>query len=514
MEEQYYILFPIAVLLLWPLGRRRMLWAFALAALASLLLSEWAWRHMPDANFYLLPTRAWELLVGALCSFATPAARTGRDNLLSLAGLAAILTAIFWYDEKVPFPSLWAVLPIAGTGLVLVFARRGTVAASLLGARLPAGIGLISYSAYLWHQPLLAFARMRSPGEPGMALLLGACLLSLVLAWFSWRFVEQPFRQKGHPLLASRGMLFTLLGTISVVFLAFGLGGHLTKGYPNLREFGGMTSYIASVQNSPKRYACQTGGADYRPPEQACDYFGPKVEWAAFGDSHVIELAYGLAKGLEPYGIGLRHLSFSGCAPAFGRMLADDEPCSRWTADAVAHLDARTDISTVVITYRINAALFGGSEHVFPAQPDTVSAAERDLRWQSYVGVMRHFVGQGKRVILALQAPELPTGINRLLLTASPTDAGIKGVPRAWWDARSAYVTAHLRDIPPEVMVVDPTELFCDSQTCYAGKNGQSWYFDDDHISVAGADVVARKILELPMVAADLPQPVAKVARP
>ena len=76
MEEQYYILFPIAVLLLWPLGRRRMLWAFALAALASLLLSEWAWRHMPDANFYLLPTRAWELLVGALCSFATPAART------------------------------------------------------------------------------------------------------------------------------------------------------------------------------------------------------------------------------------------------------------------------------------------------------------------------------------------------------------------------------------------------------------------------------------------------------
>ncbi len=514
VEEQYYIFFPLAVLLLWPLGRRRMLWAFGLTALASLGLSEWAWRHMPEANFYLLPTRAWELLAGALCSFARPALRPGRDNLLSLAGMAAILSAIFWFDETTPFPSLWALLPVLGSALVLTFARQGTLAARVLGARLPAGIGLISYSAYLWHQPLLAFAHIRSSTEPGTGLMLGACLLALILAWFSWRFVELPFRQKDHPLLHHRGMVFTLLGAMSVVFLAFGTGGYLTKGYPGLREFGGMTSYIASVENSPKRYECQTGGVDYRPPEEACDYIGPKVEWAAFGDSHAVELAYGLAKGLEPYGIGLRHLSFSGCVPAFGRVLAEDEPCSRWTAEAVAYLDHRTDISTVVISYRINASLFGGSEHVFPDQPDTVSPQDRELRWQSYVGLMAHFVGQGKRVILALQAPELPLGINRLLLGASPTDVGIRGVPRAWWDARSAYVTAHLRDIPPEVMVVDPTNLFCDSRECYAGKNGQSWYFDDDHLSVVGAEVVARKILELPMVAAALPQPSIKTARP
>ncbi len=75
-------------------------------------------------------------------------------------------------------------------------------------------------------------------------------------------------------------------------------------------------------------------------------------------------------------------------------------------------------------------------------------------------------------------------------------------------------MTAHLRDIPPEVTVVDPAELFCDNQYCYAGKGGQSWYFDDDHLSVVGAEVVARKIVELPKVAAALPKPETRIAHP
>ena len=166
VEEQYYIVFPIAVLFLWRFGRNGVIVSLALVAVASLLLSEWSWRNAPDANFYLLPTRAWELMAGALCSFVAVGPRPTRDNALSALGLAAILFSVFWFDETTPFPSIYATVPVAGTCLVLLFATSGTVSCTVLSTRALVGTGLISYSAYLWHQPLFAFARTRSLTEP------------------------------------------------------------------------------------------------------------------------------------------------------------------------------------------------------------------------------------------------------------------------------------------------------------------------------------------------------------
>ncbi|MCH8685927.1 acyltransferase family protein [Pedomonas mirosovicensis] len=205
VEEQYYLLFPLLLALLWRFGRRPVFGVIALLAGASLLLSEYGSRHWGSANFYLAHTRAWELLIGSICAFLQFRQPQRRSNGLSALGLGLILFAIFRYDETTPFPSVYALAPTLGTALVILYGAGGTWAGRLLATRPFVGIGLISYSAYLWHQPLLAFARIYSLKTPPIEMMLALSAASLVLAYLSWKYVETPFRNRRA---FSRGAIF------------------------------------------------------------------------------------------------------------------------------------------------------------------------------------------------------------------------------------------------------------------------------------------------------------------
>lgn len=158
VEEQYYIIFPVLLWALWRLGRGIVWGVLAVIAVVSLALCQLLVTSQPDATFYLIHTRAWELLAGSLIALwqlrGGPRAQDRSETGAAL-GLAMILYGIFMFDEHTPFPSLWALLPVGGTALVLLFAAKDTLAARLLSLRVMVGIGLISYSAYLIHQPLL-----------------------------------------------------------------------------------------------------------------------------------------------------------------------------------------------------------------------------------------------------------------------------------------------------------------------------------------------------------------------
>ncbi len=160
VEEQYYVLFPIFLFVAWRFGKNRVFWMIIVFAAISLALSEWAWRNEPSANFYLAPTRAWELLAGSIAAFVAHKSGVKANNALSLLGLAAILFAIFAYDKNTPFPSVYALVPVVGVVLLVLFSGKETLTAKLLSTKLFVGIGLISYSAYLWHQPIFAFIRV------------------------------------------------------------------------------------------------------------------------------------------------------------------------------------------------------------------------------------------------------------------------------------------------------------------------------------------------------------------
>jgi len=230
VEEQYYLIFPMFLLIAWRYGRNRVFWSVVVISAMSLLLAEWGWRNDPDANFYLAPTRAWELLAGSICAFLTVGRAVKSNGILSVIGLAAIVFSVFSFDENTPFPSIYALFPVVGTALIILFATQGTWVARLLSMRVLVGIRLISYSAYLWHQPVFAFARLRSSSEPDHYLMGALAIAALVLAWGTWRWVEQPFRRPTSPMLATRRAVFVASGAFGAFIVAIGIVGHTSQG--------------------------------------------------------------------------------------------------------------------------------------------------------------------------------------------------------------------------------------------------------------------------------------------
>lgn len=224
VEEQYYVLFPIFLILAWRFGKNKVFWIIIFMASISLLLSEWGWRNKALANFYLAPTRAWELFAGSITTFIIQKRGVQKNNVLALIGLAAIIFSIFAYNETTPFPSLYTLVPVLGVVLLILFANKQTLVAKLLSTKAFVGIGLISYSVYLWHQPLFAFAKLEMLTEPTANLLLTLSLVSIVIGYLSWRYVEKPFRKSG---VLSRKSIF-VLSIIGILFFTI-FGAMLTK---------------------------------------------------------------------------------------------------------------------------------------------------------------------------------------------------------------------------------------------------------------------------------------------
>jgi len=294
VEEQYYLFAPLSLLVMWRFGRNFVFWGVVATALVSLGAAEWASRHAPSANFYLTPFRVWELLAGSICGFLSAGREVRRSNLLSAAGLTLIVFSIFFYDESTPFPSLYALAPVGGAALILMYGTSGTWVARLLSLPPFVGIGLISYSAYLWHQPLFAFARIRSMAAPSPWLMAALAVLSLVLAYLTWRFVEQPFRKRPVPWLPSRRTLFGTSIALGTLFAVFGIYGSVSNGIPSrvmVPEPGSREAMLLDTTiEKPLAQECWTeSGVDISKQQLLCPVFtppNPKLRILVIGDSH------------------------------------------------------------------------------------------------------------------------------------------------------------------------------------------------------------------------------------
>ncbi len=194
VEEQYYLIFPILTMALGAVTFRKYITCFVVIAILSILLSEWGWRNHPDANFFFTFSRFWELFIGSICAVVAFKRKINGNQWLSMIGLAMILGSIFCFDMTIPSPSVYMLVPVVGAALVILYAREGTLVARTLSLRCLVGLGLISYSTYLWHQPVFAFARIIYSHSPSAPLMVFGIVSSFALAAITWRYVEQPFR--------------------------------------------------------------------------------------------------------------------------------------------------------------------------------------------------------------------------------------------------------------------------------------------------------------------------------
>jgi len=235
VEEQYYVVFPLLLLVAWKhAGRHRTAALIAVLAAASLGLAHWTAGDERFGAYYLLPTRAWELAIGAIIALCrldrSPGAggRSGTGEVFGLVGAGMIAYAVFGFSSSTPFPGLHALVPTLGAALLIVYARPHTFMGRFLGSRVLVGTGLVSYSAYLWHQPVFAFARHHNGAPPGAVATAILVCSSLLLAWLTWEHVEKPFRDARR---ISTRKLVALAVAASLLFVVLGTLGTLAKGF-------------------------------------------------------------------------------------------------------------------------------------------------------------------------------------------------------------------------------------------------------------------------------------------
>lgn len=234
VEEQFYFVFPLFLMLGFRWFRRAILPVIIVLSVVSFVHAQHLLSTDPSQSFFLPFSRAWELMIGALLNFLPVRNESGklRSECLSAMGILLILGSVVFLDANMPFPGLLAIPPTVGTALILYAASPSTLTGRILSNRFLVGIGLISYSTYLWHHPLFAFARLQSLHEPPLSLFLALSVLSIGLAYLSWRFVEQPFRKKG---LLSRLQLVGISAVVIAPIMAIGLVGHVTNGFADIK---------------------------------------------------------------------------------------------------------------------------------------------------------------------------------------------------------------------------------------------------------------------------------------
>ncbi|MCH9689859.1 MAG: acyltransferase [Gammaproteobacteria bacterium] len=321
IEEQYYFLFPLLILLFWRTGKKNLPPLLTTTLILSLFISEYAVRYHPSASFFLIPTRAWEFLVGSLLAFIAfkniiphQYFSLKTNQTLSFIGLTLLIFPVFIFSEGTPFPGLYALVPVIGTALIIVFSYPGTFTSKLLSHRFIVGIGLISYSAYLWHQPLFAFTRIYWVDQPQQYVFFILTLLTLPLAFLTWKFVERPFRNK---ITFSRHQVFSLSSVGILFFTAVGVIGYYQHGFPG-RLSAHQQALLAASAN-PERIFNQKRVC-FLDPDQDKNAFGTctlekkgKGHILLWGDSHAAHLSSGL-HAINQYQT-LTQFTASGCPP-------------------------------------------------------------------------------------------------------------------------------------------------------------------------------------------------------
>lgn len=229
VEEQYYLFFPLFISLIMPRGKRLLTLSITFVCILSLALSQWGANHSPIANFYLLPTRAWELFSGALAAIYFPSMHCQRirgkaiSNVLVLIGLSLIIGSYIVFNASTSHPSPLTLIPVIGAVMVILFAHTNGISGQILANKQLVFIGLLSYSLYLWHQPILALLKKSMGLHLDWPYVLAAVVSTFLCSYLSWRFVEAPTRNKNSVstrllLKVSAGAAFILV-SLSLLFI-------------------------------------------------------------------------------------------------------------------------------------------------------------------------------------------------------------------------------------------------------------------------------------------------------
>jgi peptidoglycan/LPS O-acetylase OafA/YrhL len=507
VEEQFYIGFPLLLLLVMHKRPRALPTILALLFVLSLALTEWVRRIDPMANFYLLPTRGWELLAGALLTqWRAPIERLKAvgggvpAGCAAAAGLMAICGSCLWLSDS-PSPSLSTLVPVIGTCLVLALADANNFCGRFLSIAPLRFIGLISYSAYLWHQPVIVFSHLQTLTPDTAILRPIAVVLSFVLAAFSWRFVEQRFRHERagfNPIKAGAAGLATIAAAAGVLLVGVTSASARLPTYAQGERLAGQ-EIVQYADEEIGFFNCD-GKLPGAPKVQTClvGQPGAPIAGVLWGDSYAGALLRGMDAAARMRGVAVRAYVADGCPPLVGlsRVRACDAATHRRVLDAIASLPGQ---QTVILYGNVRAAVIGSSDLRIDGAPLTLDAIRRRLQFTHDQLAAHH-----KRFILLEQGPRFAKRAAGFYLHDRLTRRSNElSVPRSE-QARDMRTLDEVRGAFDQVI---PTiDLFCGPLLCPARDAQGLVTSDRDHVTKRWSLKLAEKALNAALPAPALPK--------
>jgi peptidoglycan/LPS O-acetylase OafA/YrhL len=518
IEEQFYLVWP---LLMWAAWRARLAvdrWTMRLA-FASLVLCIMLMSNDAAMVFYHPATRGWELLVGASLVLLERGPRwdsalrshAAIRTWMPIVGAGCIAAAMIFLSERSAFPGWLALLPVLGTAAVIAGGSAAPFNARLAATRWLVSVGLVSFPLYLWHWPLLAFARIMAGSQPPLSLRIALVIASIALAWGTFRGVEKWFRTP-RQRAAKVGGLVVALGLVGAAGLTVAMQG----GMPGRSSIAGFEDMSRKGRAIHPAVPCDRSFVQSAPSLIYCGRSGTTdPTFAVLGDSHAETLFAGLAA------VDSEHSWLLAGHNAVPPLLdvetsvqgsAETDRQARW-AKALQHVATTPSVRTVVIAFFGNAYL-----HIEPFAADSVIATEegrgqlmltstkwpglqrRELVYAGLSASIDKLQSSGKTVIVMLDVPELP-----FLPKDCVRRPGSDLFGRQQCELSSSVnqkrnlelrkLVDRLKAQHPALKVYDPTSLICGTAECSFVFGGRSLYRDSNHLSQVGAERVAADLV-------------------
>ena len=485
VEEQYYFFFPLVLLIVLRWVPKLLTLTVLTILVISLGLASWASVNAPDANFYLLPTRAWELMFGSLASIlifnnVQILERLSTANAFKNGALIVLFICLIWFDESIPHPSMLTLIPVLATLVLIVIPAPDSLAHKLLTLRPMVFTGLISYSLYLWHQPLLVFNRYMS-AKSDASVRIAILLAAFALAFVSWRYIEKPFR---HRNVTTRKQVYSFCAVSFAAIIGFGLYAG-QDGLPSryTKEQQALLSYLQynAPAGQPKDNAHCFLGEDetHKALSASCFDSGSVLLW---GDSH----ANALAKGLR-YKLGekLNETTSSACLPLIDTHFPHRKHCQTTNDFVIEHIQ-QANYNTIV--------LHGN----WISHPDKIDALSETLAALQTVNARIIVVGGVPHYL-----PDLPSFLltKRLLLDADSAPVKVEPTLFAEIEAIDTKLMAASKQFD-NVTFVSALASFCASQEqCQvilpSATEERQWVpaaWDYGHVTLEGALLLSDQI--------------------
>lgn len=488
VEWQFYLAFPLVLWAAYRLFGRVFPTLMALA-IASLVLNLVITPNDSQFTFFMFPPRAWELIVGGVLGLAYMHGKLSGNERTgwSIAGLLLLAAAVVFFDKETLFPGAAAMLPILATAILVFNTVRGEGGplTALLSSRILVVTGQMSYSLYLWHWPVLLYARFYFGDHLTVFQLILCWAVTIVLSYFSWRWVESFVR--GHRWWAGRWRAYAGAVAMSLP-LAVGAGMvMLNDGYE--RRLPESALSLVSIKKWPDVGLCST---DYKKDQYHNCTIGARVEPATvlvWGDSHAQTLIWAFADIAERRGISVRHVTKGGCPPVFYGVVQsagiDINACVSAQRAAWRTIDSEQNISTVFIAARW--PLYQGASL-------TLVEKQAEMRFDDGLAItIEKLLQRDLNVIVVDSLPEPGFDVSNVLARKALLE---QPAPENFEDQRFPLQSlSSLKDVnDSRFSVLRLNDTLCRSGRCPLMEDGEILYFDGDHLARAGAKKLSAEI--------------------